>query len=66
MDDNIEHDEMCGHVARKGEMTTQTILLNDPKGKRPLARVGADRMIILQWMSEKQVVRMWTELIGYG
>jgi hypothetical protein len=38
-------------------------LVGKSEGKRPLEVLGVNRMIILEWILEKQGGKLWTEFI---
>ena len=53
----------AGHVARMGEERgVYRVLVGKPEGKRPLGDLGVDGWIILEWISRRWDVGMWTGL----
>jgi hypothetical protein len=61
----------AGYVARMGEeRRVYRVLVGKPEGKRPLGRPRRNRLIILEWISRRWDVGMWTGLdwprIGTG
>ena len=61
----------AGHVARMGEERgAYRVLVGKPEGKRPLGNLGVDGWIILELISRRGDVGMWTGLgwprIGTG
>jgi len=61
--DKMENNEMAGHVARMGEVRgVYRVLVGKPEGKRHWGDVGVDGWIILQRISRRWDVGIWTGL----
>jgi hypothetical protein len=59
----IKQDEIGTSFSTHGRSHSQRILVEKPKGKRPLEDLGVYAMIILKWILKKWSGRVWTELI---
>jgi hypothetical protein len=57
----MNEDEISGHVARMRDIKNPyRILVGKPEGKNHLQDLGVDGKMILKWILQELVMRMWT------